>query len=155
MGAALVKSVASSTNSLAGDGTTTATVLAQAIYTEGASMVAAGHNPVLIKRGIDMAVDAVVSHLREVSVRTTSEEMLNSIAVISANNDPKLGALIAEVVSAVGEDGLISVEESAGAETSVTYTDGLSFDREYVTPLSQQILIGYPWSMIIPLFFSI
>lgn len=134
MGASLVKSVASSTNSLAGDGTTTATVLAQAIYTEGASMVAAGHNPVLVKRGIDLAVQTVISNLREISVDITSEDMLNSIAVISANNDKELGALIAEVVSAVGSDGLISVEESAGGETSVSYTDGLSFDRGYVSP---------------------
>jgi len=134
MGASLIKSVASSTNSLAGDGTTTATVLAQAIYTEGRAMVAAGHNPVLVKRGIDLAVETAINHLREISVKITSEDMVNSIAVISANNDKKLGALISEVVSSVGEDGLISVEESAGAETSVSYTDGLSIDRGYITP---------------------
>ena len=97
-------------------------------------MVAAGHNPVLVKRGIDLAVETAISHLREISVKITSEDMVNSIAVISANNDKKLGALISEVVSSVGEDGLISVEESAGAETSVSYTDGLSIDRGYITP---------------------
>ena len=134
MGASLIKSVASSTNSLAGDGTTTATVLAQAIYSEGAKMVAAGHNPVLIKRGIDLAVENVVSQLRELAVDVSSEDMLNSIAIISANNDRKLGLIIGEVVAAVGNDGLISVEESAGGDTAVSYTDGLSFDRGYITP---------------------
>ena len=134
MGASLVKSVASSTNALAGDGTTTATVLAQAIYTEGSKMVAAGHNPVLIKRGIDMAVEIVTAKLKEISVDVSNESMLNSIAIISANNDLKLGGMIGEVVASVGEDGLISVEESAGVETSVSYSDGLSFDRGYITP---------------------
>ena len=135
MGASLVKDVASSTNSLAGDGTTTATVLAQAIYNEGAKMVAAGHNPVLIKRGIDMATERVSSRLSDIAIDISSQEMLESIAVISANNDDALGKLIAEAVSAVGENGLISVEESTGAETSVAYADGLSFDRGYIHPI--------------------
>ena len=135
MGASLVKDVASSTNSLAGDGTTTATVLAQAIYNEGAKMVAAGHNPVLIKRGIDLATERISSRLSDIAIDISSQEMLESIAIISANNDEKLGRLIAEAVSAVGENGLISVEESTGAETSVTYSDGLSFDRGYIHPI--------------------
>lgn len=134
MGAELVKSVASSTNSIAGDGTTTATVLAQAIYTEGAKMVAAGHNPVLIKRGIDKAVDVVVAKLNDISQPVNNEALINSVAVISANNDEKLGALIASVVSAVGNDGMISVEETTGVETSVSYTEGMNFDRGYITP---------------------
>jgi len=135
MGASLVKDVASSTNSLAGDGTTTATVLAQAIYNEGAKMVAAGHNPVLIKRGVDLATERVTSRLLDVSIDVSSQEMLESIAVISANNDDALGRLIAEAVAAVGENGLISVEESTGADTTVAYSDGLSFDRGYIHPI--------------------
>lgn len=135
MGAELIKSVASSTNSLAGDGTTTATVLAQAIYTEGSKMVAAGHNPVLIKRGIDKAVEVVSARLRELAQEVSSEDIINSVAIISANNDAKLGKIIGEVISAVGDHGLISVEESAGAETSVSYSEGLSFDRGYISPI--------------------
>lgn len=134
MGAELIKSVASSTNSVAGDGTTTATVLAQAIYTEGAKMVAAGHNPVLIKRGIDKAVDVVVSKLGEISQTVDSEDLINSVAIISANNDVKLGELIGSVVSAVGNDGMISVEEATGMETTVSYTEGVHFERGYITP---------------------
>ena len=134
MGAELIKSVASATNNVAGDGTTTATVLAQAIYTEGAKMVAAGHNPVLIKRGIDKAVEVVVSKLEDISQPVDSEELIKSVAVISANNDQKLGELIGSVVSAVGDDGMISVEEATGLDTSVSYTEGLCFDRGYITP---------------------
>jgi len=134
MGAELVKSVASSTNSAAGDGTTTATVLAQAIYTEGSKMVAAGHNPVLIKRGIDKAVAVVVSKLKEISSPVSNDEIIKNVAIISSNNDIDLGTMIGEVVSAVGNDGMISVEESPGTETSVAYTEGISFDRGYVTP---------------------
>ena len=134
MGAELVKSVANNTNSLAGDGTTTATGLAQAIYTEGAKMVVAGHNPVLIKRGIDKAVDVVINKLNEISHPVDNEEMINNVAIISANNDVNLGTLIGGVVSSVGNDGMISVEEAAGLETSVSYTEGLNFDRGYITP---------------------
>jgi len=134
MGAELVKSVASSTNSAAGDGTTTATVLAQAIYTEGAKMVAAGHNPVLIKRGIDKAVTVVVAKLKDISVPVSDDETVKNVAIISANNDVELGGLIGEVVSAVGDDGMISVEEATGAETSVAYTEGITFDRGWITP---------------------
>lgn len=134
MGAELIKSVASSTNSVAGDGTTTATVLAQAIYTEGAKMVAAGHNPVLIKRGIDRAVDVVVAKLNDISQEVNNEDMIKSVAIISANNDEKLGSMIGSVVSTVGNDGMISVEEATGLGTSVSYTEGINFDRGYVTP---------------------
>jgi chaperonin GroEL len=134
MGAELVKSVASSTNSVAGDGTTTATVLAQSIYNEGARMVAAGHNPVLIKRGIDKAVDVVVAALKSNSAKVTDESTIKSVAIISANNDRDLGSLIGEVVSNVGNDGMISVEDGAGAETRVEYTEGVVFDRGYISP---------------------
>lgn len=135
MGAELVKSVASSTNSLAGDGTTTATVLAQAIYTEGSKMVAAGHNPVLIKRGIDKAVAVVLDRLKEISTPVLDEATIKNVATISANNDISLGEMIGSVVSAVGDDGLISVEEAAGAETTVDYTEGMSIDRGYISPV--------------------
>ena len=134
MGAELVKSVASSTNSYAGDGTTTATVLAQAIYTEGAKMVAAGHNPVLIKRGIDKAVAAVIGKLKDISAAVSDEETIKNVAIISSNNDVDLGNTIGQVVAAVGDDGMISVEDAPGGETSVSYTEGVSFDRGYVTP---------------------
>lgn len=135
MGAELVKSVASSTNSLAGDGTTTATVLAQAIYTEGSKMVAAGHNPVLIKRGIDKAVEVVLGRLKDISTPVLDDVTIKNVAIISANNDSALGELIGSVVSAVGDDGLISVEEAAGAETTVEYTEGMSIDRGYISPV--------------------
>jgi len=134
MGAELVKSVASSTNSVAGDGTTTATVLAQSIYTEGSKMVAAGHNPVLIKRGIDKAVAVVVEKLKDISTPVLDEQTIKSVAIISSNNDVELGASIGQAVSAVGNDGMISVEEATGAETSVIYTEGISFDRGWITP---------------------
>jgi len=134
MGAELIKSVASATNTVAGDGTTTATVLAQAIYTEGSKMVSAGHNPVLVKRGIDKAVEVVVEKLNDISQSVDSEDLINSVAVISANNDLKLGILIGSVVSAVGDDGMISVEEATGLDTSVSYTEGVNFDRGYITP---------------------
>ena len=134
MGAELIKSVASATNTVAGDGTTTATVLAQAIYTEGSKMVAAGHNPVLIKRGIDKAVDVVVNRLNEIKSSVESDDMIKSVAIISANSDERLGSLIGGVVSAVGNDGMISVEEATGLETSVSYTEGMTFDRGYITP---------------------
>lgn len=135
MGAQLIKSVASSTNTVAGDGTTTATVLAQSIYNDGAKMVAAGHNPVLIKRGIDLAVTKVKELLSEQSIDISNEESIRSVATISANNDAHLGGLIADAISTVGDDGVISVEEATGGETSVTYTEGTSFDRGYLSPL--------------------
>ena len=134
MGAQLIKSVASATNFSAGDGTTTATVLAQAIYTEGAKMVAAGHNPVLIKRGIDKAVSSVVETLNEIKLPVSSEDTINDVATISANNDLHLGSLIGEVVSSVGNDGSISVEDATGTSTRVEYTEGISIDRGYIVP---------------------
>jgi len=134
MGAELVKSVASSTNSVAGDGTTTAAVLAQAIYTEGAKMVEIGYNPVLIKRGIDKAVRVVIDRLKEISKSVDNEQTIKNVAIISANNDKELGSLIGEVVSAVGNDGMISVEDGTGMDTEVSYTEGLAFERGWITP---------------------
>lgn len=129
MGAQLIKSVAASANAAAGDGTTTATVLAQAIFDKGYSAVTAGHNPVLVKRGIDLAVDLVVKRLLENSVEITDEESVKNVATISANNDAKLGAMIADVVSAVGEHGFITVDENPGGKTEIVYADGLKIDR--------------------------
>jgi chaperonin GroEL len=135
MGAQLIKSVASSTNTVAGDGTTTATVLAQSIYNDGAKMVAAGHNPVLIKRGIDLAVSKVKELLAEQAIDISGEDAIKSVATISANNDISLGNMIADAISTVGDDGVISVEEATGGETSVSYTEGTSFDRGFLSPL--------------------
>tara|TARA_A100001011_G_C14319697_1_gene849922 strand:+ start:4559 stop:6160 length:1602 start_codon:yes stop_codon:yes gene_type:complete len=133
MGAQLIKTVAATTNNIAGDGTTTATVLAQAIYTEGAKMVAAGHNPVLIKRGIDIATNAVVDSLRDMSIPITNSETVRNVAKISSNNDSELGDIIGEAISAIGSDGIISVEEATGMKTSVEYTDGIKIDRGFVS----------------------
>lgn len=134
MGAQLVKAVASATNSAAGDGTTTATVLAQAIYTEGAKLVAAGHNPVLLKRGIDKATTIVVSKLKEISVPVSDDDVIKNVAVISANNDEELGALIGEVVTSVGNNGSISVEDATGTDTRIVYSEGMNIERGYVNP---------------------
>jgi len=133
MGAQLVKSVASRTNSVAGDGTTTATVLAQAIYSEGYRMIELGYNPILLKKGIDTAVSFAISELDNLSVKIDDIESIKSVATISANNDQDLGQLIAQVVSAVGEDGLINVENGAG-KTTVEYSSGFSLDRGLIDP---------------------
>jgi len=134
MGAQLIKAVASATNTVAGDGTTTATVLAQAIYTEGAKLVAAGHNPVLIKRGIDKATNIVVTRLKEISLPVSDDDMIKNVAVISANNDRDLGDLIGEVVTSVGNNGSISVEDATGTETRIVYSEGMNIERGYVNP---------------------
>ena len=129
MGAQLIKSVAASANAAAGDGTTTATVLAQSIFSKGYSAVSAGQNPVLIRRGIDIAVELVVERLLKNSIAISDEESVKAVATISANNDSKLGAMIAEVVSAVGEHGFITVEENPGGKTEIIYADGLKIDK--------------------------
>jgi chaperonin GroEL len=134
MGAQLIKAVAASTNAVAGDGTTTATVLAQAIYGEGAKLVAVGHNPVLIKRGIDKATAAVVTRLSQIRSKITDEHSIKNVAVISANNDIELGALVGEVVSSVGNNGTITVEDATGSETRVVYSEGVDIDRGYISP---------------------
>ena len=134
MGAQLVKYVASNTNALAGDGTTTATVLSQSIFNSGLKMVEVGNNPVLIKRGIDIATEKVIEILDENKVSIENRDQICSIATISANNDPKLGEMIADIISNVGDDGIISVEEATGRATTVEYTDGITLDRGYINP---------------------
>lgn len=133
MGAQLVKSVASATNATAGDGTTTATVLAQAIFNEGMKMVSTGSNPVLIKRGLDAGLQIVLNHLSDIALPVSDEDVLKNIAKISTNNDTILGNLIGEVVSKVGEDGVISVEDSTGGKTSVTYAEGIQLARGHIS----------------------
>lgn len=133
MGAQLVKYVASNTNINAGDGTTTATVLSQAIFNHGIKLVEAGNNPVLVKRGMDLATDLVISKLDEISVKVKDKKQISSIATISANNDSKLGDMIADVIDRIGDDGIISVEESTG-QTSVEYVNGMKIDRGFVDP---------------------
>ena len=132
MGASLIKAAASATNSTAGDGTTTATVLAQSIFNEGLKLIAAGNNPVLIKRGLDIGLAKVIAFLNDLSNVIDSEETLKHVATISTNNDVELGTMIGEIVSNVGEDGVISVEESTGGQNQVTYTEGLQIGKGYL-----------------------
>lgn len=132
MGAQLIKSVASDANMQAGDGTTTATVLAQEIYNRGLDKISEGNNPVLLKRGIDLGVSVVIDNLKSMSLKINDEKTLAHVATISANNDSELGGMIAEAVSAVGNDGLISVEEATGSVTEVIYSDGLKLERGWL-----------------------
>jgi chaperonin GroEL len=135
MGAQMVKEVASKTNDIAGDGTTTATVLAQAIITAGLKNVAAGANPMDVKRGIDKAVNTVVSELKKLSNEVGSDnDKIKQVATISANNDEAIGSLIAEAMKVVGNDGVITVEEAKGTETEVKTVEGMQFDRGYLSP---------------------
>ena len=133
MGAQMVREVASKTSDIAGDGTTTATVLAQAIYREGAKNVVAGANPMDIKRGIERAVEAVVGNLRKASTKVTGG-MIAQVGTISANNDPTIGTIIAEAMDKVGKDGVITVEEAKTLETSLEVVEGMQFDRGYLSP---------------------
>ncbi len=134
MGAQMVKEVASKTSDTAGDGTTTATILAQAIYTEGSKLVAAGINPMALKRGIDKAVDAIVDKLRELSKPTKDQQEIAQVGTISANNDPTIGNIIAEAMDKVGKEGVITVEEAKSMETSLDVVEGMQFDRGYLSP---------------------
>ena len=133
MGAQLVKEVASKTSDVAGDGTTTATVLAQSIYGEGLRYVTAGANPTLIKKGIDRAVEAVVAELKKIS-REVSGDMIAQVGAISANNDESIGKIIAEAMDKVGKDGVITVEEAKSMETALDIVEGMQFDRGYLSP---------------------
>jgi len=133
MGAQLVKEVASKTSDVAGDGTTTATVLAQAIYGEGLKYVTAGANPTLLKKGIDKGVEAVITDLKKFS-REVSGEMIAQVGAISANNDESIGKIIAEAMDKVGKDGVITVEEAKGLETTMEIVEGMQFDRGYLSP---------------------
>ena len=134
MGAQMVKEVATKTSDLAGDGTTTATVLAQAIYREGLKNVTAGANPMAIKRGIEKAVAAIVEDLKKISVPTSGKKEIAQVGTISANSDGEIGNLIAEAMEKVGKDGVITVEEAKGLETTLETVDGMQFDRGYVSP---------------------
>jgi len=134
MGAQMVKEVATKTSDNAGDGTTTATVLAQAIFREGLKNVTAGSNPMAIKRGIEKAVEAVVAELKKMSVQTSGKKEIAQVGSISANNDQEIGDLIAEAMEKVGKDGVITVEEAKGLETNLDTVEGMQFDRGYVSP---------------------
>ena len=134
MGAQMVKEVATKTSDLAGDGTTTATVLAQAIFREGLKNVTAGANPMELKRGIDKAVEAVTEQLRALSVPSAGKREIAQVGTISANNDKEIGNLIAEAMEKVGKDGVITVEEAKGLETTLETVDGMQFDRGYLSP---------------------
>ena len=134
MGAQMVKEVASKTSDVAGDGTTTATVLARSIYTEGIKMVAAGHDPMSLKRGIDRAVEAVVGELKSLSKPTKDRREIAQVGTISANNDSTIGDIIAEAMEKVGKEGVITVEEAKGLETTLEVVEGMQFDRGYLSP---------------------
>jgi len=134
MGAQLVREVASKTSDVAGDGTTTATVLAQAIYREGVKNITAGANPMDIKRGIDKAVEAVVEELKKLSKPCKAKKEISQIGTISANNDATIGDLIAEAMEKVGKDGVITVEEAKSMSTSLDVVEGMQFDRGYISP---------------------
>ena len=134
MGAQMVKEVATRTSDNAGDGTTTATVLAQAIFREGLKNVTAGSNPMAIKRGIDKAVQAIIEELKKISVPTTGKKEIAQVGTISANNDSEIGNLIAEAMEKVGKDGVITVEEAKGLDTTLETVEGMQFDRGYVSP---------------------
>ncbi|HVN84897.1 MAG TPA: chaperonin GroEL [Candidatus Binatia bacterium] len=134
MGAQMVKEVASKTSDVAGDGTTTATVLARSIYSEGAKMVAAGHDPMSIKRGIDKAVQAVIGELKGLSKPTRDQKEIAQVGTISANNDATIGEIIAEAMSKVGKEGVITVEEAKSLETALDVVEGMQFDRGYLSP---------------------
>jgi len=134
MGAQMVKEVASKTSDMAGDGTTTATVLARSIYEEGQKLVAAGNNPMAIKRGIDKAVDVVVKELHRISKPTKDQREIAQIGTISANNDETIGNIIAEAMNKVGKEGVITVEEAKAMETSLEVVEGMQFDRGYLSP---------------------
>src|SRR5438874_6973833 len=133
MGAQLLKEVATKTNDIAGDGTTTATVLAQAMITEGLRNVAAGANPMILKNGIQKAVDAVVAEIKNKSKQVTTKEETAQVATISAA-DPEVGQLIADVMEKVGKDGVITVEESKGLKFETDFVEGMEFDRGYISP---------------------
>src|SRR6186713_2357977 len=134
MGAQLVKEVASKTADAAGDGTTTATVLAQSIYAHGIKNVAAGANPMDLKRGIDKAVEAVVENLRKQSKNIKGSQEVAQVATISSNSDETIGKMIADAMEKVGKDGVITVEEAKGTETEVKTVEGMQFDRGYLSP---------------------
>jgi len=154
MGAQMVKEVASKTNDDAGDGTTTATVLAQAIYREGAKIVAAGHNPMELKRGIDKAVTAVIDELKRIAKPIKDQKEVAQVGTISANNDPTIGTIIAQAMEKVGKEGVITVEESKTSETTLDVVEGMQFDRGYLSPYfvtnpeKMEVMLDTPYILI-------
>ncbi len=134
MGAQLLREVASKTSDVAGDGTTTATILAQAIVREGAKLVAAGHNPMELKKGIEKAVEVCVEELKKMSKPTKDPKEIAQVGTISANNDPEIGKIIADAMEKVGKEGVITVEEAKGMETTMEVVEGMQFDRGYLSP---------------------
>src|SRR3954467_11846753 len=134
MGAQMVKEVASKTSDAAGDGTTTATVLAEGIYREGLKNVTAGSNPVYLKRGIDKAVEAAVAELARISKKVSDREEIRQVATVSANWDEEIGNIIAEAMDKVGKDGTITVEEAKSIETTLEVVEGMQFDKGYLSP---------------------
>src|SRR5713226_8837041 len=134
MGARMVKEVASKTSDVAGDGTTTATVLAEAIYNEGLRAVVSGVNPMLMKRGIEKAVDDVIEKLKKTSIPVKSKKDLEAVASVASNNDTEIGRIIAEAMEKVGKDGVITVEEGKTLETAHEFVEGMQFDRGYLSP---------------------
>ncbi|HEY1268325.1 MAG TPA: chaperonin GroEL, partial [Candidatus Binatia bacterium] len=134
MGAQMVKEVASKTSDVAGDGTTTATVLARAIFSEGVKMVVAGHDPMSLKRGIDKAVAAITDELKSISKATKDPKEIAQVGTIAANNDSTIGDVIAEAMNKVGKEGVITVEEAKGLETTLEVVEGMQFDRGYLSP---------------------
>src|SRR3990167_3481265 len=134
MGAQMVKEVASKTSDVAGDGTTSATVLARQIFAEGVKMVVAGHDPMALKRGIDKAVAAVTEELKNLSKPTKDPKEIAQVGTIAANNDSTIGDVIAEAMNKVGKEGVITVEEAKGLETTLEVVEGMQFDRGYLSP---------------------
>src|SRR6201982_701847 len=134
MGAQMVKEVASKTSDVAGDGTTTATVLARAIFTEGLKMVSAGHDPMKLNRGMANAVCALTAELKALSKPTKEQKEIAQVGTISANNDTTIGEIIADAMSKVGKEGVITVEEAKGLETQLEVVEGMQFDRGYLSP---------------------
>src|SRR5437762_4508707 len=134
MGAQMVKEVASKTSDVAGDGTTTATVLAQAIFREGVKTVAAGANPMAVKRGIERAVEVAVEEIKKLAKDVKKGPIIAQVATVSANNDTHIGNIIAEAMDKVGKDGVITVEEAKSIETTLDVVEGMQFDRGYLSP---------------------
>src|SRR5207302_7049040 len=134
MGAKLVNAVAQKTSDVAGDGTTTATILALAVYQEGLRNITAGANPMAVQRGIEKAVDAAVEALDGITKRLTKKEEMQHVASISANNDPAIGKLMADAFEKVGKDGVITVEEGKTSETTLDFVEGMQFDKGYISP---------------------
>jgi len=154
MGAQMVKEVASKTSDVAGDGTTTATILAQSIYFEGSKLVTAGHNPMAIKRGIEKAVQLVVDELKKISKPTKDQTEIAQVGTISANNDSTIGNIIAEAMNKVGKEGVITVEEAKSMETTLEVVEGMQFDRGYISPYfvtdpeKMEVLLNEPMILV-------